>query len=72
MTLNYHLDFGITGIAVYQAIQAHLSSRHIAVLTTADRSVDIRDTASELGMYYLPKPIKPVALKHILKRRGLI
>lgn len=69
---DYHLDFGITGIAVYLAIQAHLSSRHIAVLTTADRSVDIRDTASELGMYYLPKPIKPVALKHILKRRGLI
>lgn len=65
---DYHLDFGETGIEWYQSIQGDLPPQHIAVLTTADRSIEIRELANEHGLLYLPKPIKPIALKHLLNR----
>lgn len=65
---DYHLNFGETGVELYKYIQDYLPNKHIAVLTTADRSIKIRQLAHEHGLLYLPKPIKPIALKHMLNR----
>jgi DNA-binding NarL/FixJ family response regulator len=65
---DYHLDFGETGIEWYQDIQPKLPPQHIAILTTADRSIEIRELSNKYGLLYLPKPIKPIALKHLLNR----
>lgn len=65
---DYHLDWGENGIDVYLSIINQLKSKHKAILTTADRSLTIREMASEHGLLYLPKPIKPIALKHLLTR----
>ncbi len=65
---DYHLDLGENGLDVYASIAAKLTNTHKAILTTADRSSEIRESASEYEMLYLPKPIKPLALKHLLRR----
>ena len=67
---DYHLDNGDNGIDVCKAILAKQDdegfARSIVVLSTADRTPTLRDEASDLGIMFLPKPVKSLALKRIL------
>jgi CheY-like chemotaxis protein len=67
---DYHLDNGDNGIDVCKAILARQDNegiaRSIVVLSTADRTPTLRDEASDLGIMFLPKPVKSLALKRIL------
>jgi Na+/proline symporter/signal transduction histidine kinase/CheY-like chemotaxis protein len=69
---DYHLDNGDNGIDVCQSIlafrQQHQLNKPLLLLSTADRSQAIRDQADVHNMIYLPKPLKPVALKRLLQK----
>ena len=39
----------------------------LSILITANRSNEIREEANEIGLQYLPKPAKPLALKRMIK-----
>lgn len=69
---DYHLDNADNGIDVCRSIVLLREQQQLSVpvllLSTADRSQVIRDQADQLGMIYLPKPIKPVALKRLLQK----
>ncbi|WP_421134222.1 PAS domain-containing hybrid sensor histidine kinase/response regulator [Alteromonas sp. A079] len=66
---DYHLNFGETGTEVLREIALLPHSPDLRLLITANRNSEIRDTAADMGIAYLPKPIKPSALKRILKQR---
>ncbi len=64
---DYHLDRGDTGVDVSLAIKRQYPSIPV-ILSSADRSEDIQALAYEHNMRYLPKPIKPIALKRLIQR----
>lgn len=68
--LDYHLDDNSLGIQVWDDANVLWQERNmripIAILTTADRSSELRENAKDLGMTYLPKPIKHDVLKRII------
>ncbi|WP_420935618.1 PAS domain-containing hybrid sensor histidine kinase/response regulator [Alteromonas sp. A081] len=45
-----------------------LNNPALRILITANRSPEIRDLAAEMNLAYLPKPVKPSALKRLLKQ----
>ena len=62
-------------IASLQSIALSESSKSLKpnnpalrILITANRSPEIRDLAAEMNLAYLPKPVKPSALKRLLKQ----
>lgn len=65
--VDYHLNAGETGIqAIQQASQQW--KKHIpGVLTTANRDDHVKDEALSNGLDFLPKPVKPLALKRALR-----
>ena len=69
---DYHLDNGDNGIDVCQSILAyrkqHKLNTPLLLLSTADRSPAIREQADIHSMIYLPKPLKPMALKRLLQK----
>lgn len=69
---DYHLNNGDNGIDVCQSILNYRKNetlnKPILLLSTADRSQSIREQADVCGMIYLPKPLKPVALKRLLQK----
>eukprot|EP01093_Parvamoeba_rugata_P001306 TRINITY_DN1165_c0_g1_i3.p1 TRINITY_DN1165_c0_g1~~TRINITY_DN1165_c0_g1_i3.p1 ORF type:complete len:1158 (+),score=241.61 TRINITY_DN1165_c0_g1_i3:27-3500(+) len=81
LLVDYHLALGETGTKVVEALREHWISegsnkedcnkyddnKMTGVLITANRSEGIREEAAELGLLYLPKPVKPAALKRLLK-----
>lgn len=66
---DYHLNFGETGTDVLHAIQSLPYVAQLRVLITANRSPEVRDIAADMDIAYLPKPIKPSALKRLIKQR---
>lgn len=67
LLVDYHLDANETGTQAVSQLQEKWGRKVPGVLITANRSEGIRDAASDLGLYYLPKPVKPLALKRLLK-----
>ncbi|MFQ3249938.1 MAG: Na+/proline symporter/signal transduction histidine kinase/CheY-like chemotaxis protein [Glaciecola sp.] len=69
---DYHLNNGDNGIDVCKSIieyrKNHALNKPILLLSTADRSQSIREQADVCDMIYLPKPLKPVALKRLLQK----
>ena len=64
---DYHLNHGETGIDAV-AYARELWGRDVpAILNSADRSDEVRELASQQGMQYLPKPVKPAALKRLFR-----
>jgi PAS domain S-box-containing protein len=64
---DYHLDDGDTGVA----LQARLAERfgaHPTLILSADDSGEVRRIALEYGLGLLPKPVKALALKSMLRR----
>lgn len=66
--LDYHLDNGATGIQAAQILRTNWQVNVPGVLSSADRTEDVRNQAIETDLHYLPKPIKPAALKRFLKQ----
>jgi Na+/proline symporter/signal transduction histidine kinase len=66
--LDFHLDHGLTGVQVAQQLRAHWQADIPAILSSADRSEDTRKQAIDSHLHYLPKPIKPAALKRLLNQ----
>ncbi len=65
---DYHLNAGETGTECVKALQLQEVTFGLTLLITANRSNEIREEAASLGMAYLPKPVKPAALKRLLKQ----
>lgn len=64
---DYHLDDGDTGVALH----ARLSERFGAcpcLILSADDSGEVRRVALEHGLGLLPKPVKALALRSMLRR----
>jgi len=67
LLVDYHLDAGETGTQAVTQLQGKWGRKVSGALITANRSEGIREAASDIGLYYLPKPVKPLALKRLLK-----
>ena len=65
--LDYHLDDGETGIAVYRRLAERFGSVPALVLS-GDATDAVRREVAEEGLGLLPKPVRPLALKSMLSR----
>jgi len=65
---DYHLNFGETGFDVATSLTRAEVSFALKVFVTANRSNEIREEAAAHQFNYLPKPLKPAALKRLLKQ----
>ena len=72
MLVDYHLDHGETGINVVRQLREHWQQAVPGILNTANRHDGVRDEAREAGLLYLPKPLKPAALKRLLRQHKLL
>ncbi|AGH45269.1 PAS domain-containing hybrid sensor histidine kinase/response regulator [Paraglaciecola psychrophila] len=66
--LDYHLDNGATGAEAAAALRNQWQVSIPAVLSSADRTEEVRRQAIDAHLHYLPKPIKPAALKRFIKQ----
>jgi CheY-like chemotaxis protein len=64
---DYHLDRD-DGIGVIRRLRALHGADIPAVLVTADRSTEVRQKAAALDVVILNKPVKPAALRAVLRR----
>lgn len=64
LLLDYHLDLGRTGLDAWRALGLDLP----AIVITADRDDAIRDQVADLGLMLLHKPLRPLALRSLLRR----
>ncbi|MEW9798303.1 PAS domain-containing hybrid sensor histidine kinase/response regulator [Alteromonas sp. CYL-A6] len=65
---DFHLDHDETGIDVTDALRSQWQKLVPGILITANRSEGIREQAARHDLLYLPKPVKPAALKRLIKR----
>lgn len=65
---DFHLDHGVTGCQVVQALREHFARPIAAVMITADRSDECRGDLQRLGMPLLNKPVKPGKLRAVLSQ----
>ncbi|MEH6473149.1 MAG: NahK/ErcS family hybrid sensor histidine kinase/response regulator [Halopseudomonas sp.] len=68
---DYHLDQGVTGVEVIDALYQHTDSaaspgRPPAMMITADRSDEVRQLFQSKGLARLNKPIKPGKLRALM------
>ncbi|MFQ3237094.1 MAG: Na+/proline symporter/signal transduction histidine kinase [Paraglaciecola sp.] len=68
MLLDYQLDQGATGIDVSQAIRQRFPLPIVGILSSANQSDDVREQAIAEHLHFLPKPLKPAALKRLIKQ----
>lgn len=62
---DYHLDDG-NGLDAIVALRWTLGAETPAILLTADRSPDVRETAAARDVHVLNKPLKPASLRALL------
>lgn len=65
---DYHLDGGETGVEVLQALRYHWHSRFPAVVISADSSAEVRGLVEDSGDQFLAKPVKPAALRGLMRK----
>ena len=68
MIVDYHLDSGCQGTKVANALRDHWQQSVPGILNTANRDPGIREEADQYQLIYVPKPVKPLALKRALRR----
>lgn len=64
---DFHLDNNETGIQVFDRLR-ELTPSLSGVMISADNSESVRDAAHSRGYYYLSKPVKPAALRSLIRR----
>ena len=67
MLLDFHLDGGLTGLALRERLAALIPDRPCAIIT-ADHGADVREAVLAAGCTLLFKPLKPLALKSVMAR----
>jgi two-component system, sensor histidine kinase len=68
LVADYHLDDDRTGAQLVTTLRAQLKRPLPAILVTADGADTIRTEADAVGAIYLRKPVKPLALRTVLRR----
>ena len=66
--VDYHLDEGETGTELMVWLRKRLGQPVPGVLISADGRQDLIDQVHAAGLDYLPKPVKPAALRALLSR----
>ena len=64
--IDLHLDSGINGIDVLDALRRLSGTQSPAALITADGSPELKQRARDLGLSVLLKPVRPGALRALL------
>ncbi len=67
LLLDYHLDGDQTGVDAWRALGVQAP----AIVITADRSEAVRAAVEASGLLLLHKPLKPLALRSLMRRLGL-
>ena len=67
LLLDYHLDGERTGLEAWDA----LGGSAPAIIITADRGEAVRDAVAARGLLLAYKPLKPLALRSLMRRLGL-
>jgi Na+/proline symporter/signal transduction histidine kinase/CheY-like chemotaxis protein len=67
LLVDYHIDRD-DGIALIETLRGQATRNLAAILITADRSLYVRKLASAQAITYLPKPVKPAALRAALSQ----
>ncbi len=67
LILDYHLDDGATGLDLLRQLRASGVDAP-ALLISADHAAELRNAAREAGCELLHKPIRPLALRSVLRR----
>ncbi len=65
---DYHLDQNRTGLDLIGVIRTKLQREVPAAIVTADYSEAVREAVRAAGIYYLNKPVRPMALRALLER----
>ncbi|MGR0187765.1 PAS domain-containing hybrid sensor histidine kinase/response regulator [Azospirillum aestuarii] len=65
---DVHLDDGMDGFTCVEALRRHLRASVPAALITADRSEPVKARALAAGLPLLNKPIRPAALRTLMRR----
>ncbi len=65
--VDYHLDGG-NGLDLIRALRERYGADLPALLITADRDAQVRDTARAMGVAVLHKPLKPAALRALISQ----
>jgi CheY-like chemotaxis protein len=65
---DFHLDGGETGLELLQALNYHWHTRLPAVVISADNSAEIRGQVEGSGYQFLAKPVKPAALRGLIRQ----
>lgn len=66
LLLDYHLDFGETGLDAWRSFGLDIPT----ILITADRDQAIQARIEAEGLMLLHKPLRPLALRSLLRRLG--
>ncbi|WP_226704986.1 hybrid sensor histidine kinase/response regulator [Microbulbifer elongatus] len=66
--VDYHLDYGATGTDALDALCAHWQMALPGIMISADTSEAVRERAAARGCFYLAKPVKPAALRNLIRR----
>ncbi len=67
MILDYHLDHGQTGLALFERL-GRSGCRCPTIMISADHAAAVREAARAAGCEFLHKPIRPLALKSLVSR----
>ncbi|MDF2179957.1 PAS-domain containing protein [Aliiglaciecola sp. CAU 1673] len=68
LLMDYHLDNGVLGTELAKSLFHYWQSTVPTIINSADPSEEIREEVQDAGFTFLPKPIKPAALKRLLKK----
>lgn len=66
--VDYHLDEGETGTELMAWLRTRLGQPVPGVLISADGRAELIAQVHAAGLDYLPKPVKPAALRALLSR----
>lgn len=65
--IDYHLADNLNGLSLYAELCQHWGNRPPAILVSAHLEGSVPQQAAEQGLAFLAKPVKPAALRALLK-----
>ena len=66
LLVDYHLDRGVSGLALAEEMQALWGTKVPSIVITADHTQEAQTAATALGCQILRKPVKPAALRAVM------
>jgi len=68
LLIDYHLNDGVTGLEIIDALRARAEVEFPAAILTANHTTEVADLVREAGHALLHKPVKPAALRALINR----